>query len=77
MDGPFHKLADLFRQLGLPDDPASVELFIAAHRCLPTGVALCDASFWTPSQSQFLREEISDDADWAEVVDSLSVLLSA
>ena len=76
MESPIHRLGDLFGQLGLPDDPASIESFIAAHRPLPAGVALADAAFWTPSQAQFLREEISDDADWAELVDSLGSLLS-
>ena len=76
MESPIHRLGDLFRQLGLPDDPAAIENFIAAHRPLPAGVALADASFWTPSQAQFLREEINDDADWAELVDSLGSLLS-
>lgn len=77
MESSIHKLGDLFRQLGLPDDSASIESFIAAHRPLPAGVALADASFWTPSQAQFLREELSDDADWAEIVDSLGSLLSS
>ena len=77
MESSIHQLGDLFRQLGLPDDPASIEAFIAAHRPLPAGVALADASFWTPSQAQFLREELSEDADWAEVVDSLGALLSS
>jgi hypothetical protein len=36
---------------------------------------LADAFFWTESQSQFLRDEILDDADWAEVVDQLNVML--
>jgi len=77
MESSIHKLGDLFRQLGLPDDPASIEDFIATHRPLPAGVALADALFWAPSQAQFLREEISDDADWAELVDTLGSLLSA
>lgn len=76
MESPIHRLGDLFRQLGLSDDPASIEAFIASHRPLPAGVALADAVFWSPSQAQFLREEISDDADWAELVDSLGSLLS-
>jgi hypothetical protein len=29
MESALHKLADLFRQLGLPDDPASIEGFIS------------------------------------------------
>lgn len=77
MESPVHRLGDLFRQLGLPDDPASIEDFIARHRPLPAGVAIAEAPFWSPSQAQFLREEINDDADWAELVDSLGSLLSA
>ena len=67
----------MFGQLGLPDDTASIEAFIASHRPLPPEVALADAPFWTPSQAQFLREEIAEDADWAEIIDSLAALLSA
>ena len=77
MDSSIHRIGDLFQQLGLPDDPAAIDNFIAAHRPLPAGVALADAPFWTPSQAQFLREKINDDADWAELVDSLAAQLSA
>lgn len=76
MELPNHTLSDLFEQLGLPADAASIEAFVATHRPLPEGVAVADAPFWTPSQAQFLREEIREDADWAEVVDSLGALLS-
>jgi len=77
MESPFHRLPDLFRQLGLPDDRASMERFIARHRPLAANTALCDAPFWTPSQAQFLREKVAEDADWAELVDRLASLLSA
>jgi len=77
LESPIHDLHDLFGQLGLADDPASIEAFIAAHRPLPVGVALADAPFWTSSQARFLREEIADDADWAEIVDRLGAMLSA
>jgi hypothetical protein len=76
MEPPFHRLPDLFRQLGLPDDPSSIERFIARHRPLACNTALCDAPFWSPSQAQFLREEVAEDADWAEQVDQLGLLLS-
>jgi hypothetical protein len=66
----------LFRQLGLPDDPTAIDRFIAAHRPLPAGMALCDAPFWTPAQAQFLREQIGQDADWSELVDELAARLS-
>lgn len=77
MEDANHSLADLFRQLGLPDEPAAIEDFIARHRPLPAGTPIADASFWTPSQAQFLREELADDADWAERVDELAARLSA
>jgi len=76
MENTVHTLSELFRQLGLPDDSASIEDFIARHRPLPHGLSLAEAPFWTPSQAQFLSEEISADADWAELVDTLSSLLA-
>ncbi len=77
MEAPVHHFSDLFKQLGLPSEPGAIEGFIAGHRPLPDGVALADAAWWTPSQSQFLREQLGADADWAEVVDSLAARLSA
>lgn len=77
MQTPIHSLGDLFRQLGMPGDAGSIEAFVEAHRPLPPGMMLADAPFWSPSQAQFLREEIDDDADWAEWVDSLGALLSS
>lgn len=76
MESPFHTVSDLFRQLGLPDDPASIEAFLARHRPLAAGTRLCDAPFWTPAQAQFLRDDIRDDADWAVAADDLALRLS-
>ncbi len=73
---PFvHSMNNLFRQLGLPDDDNAVESFIRSHQPLPSSVFLPDATFWSNAQADFLREAISDDADWAEVVDELDSLL--
>lgn len=72
-----HTLSDLFAQLGLPSEPAEIERFAAAHRPLPEAVRLPDAAFWSPSQAQFLRDELREDADWAEVVDQLNLMLRA
>ncbi|KQP21735.1 DUF2789 domain-containing protein [Pseudorhodoferax sp. Leaf267] len=77
MDLSNHTMHDLFDQLGLPSDETSVQKFIARHRPLPQGQQLADAPFWTPAQAQFLREQLSGDADWAEVVDQLNVSLHA
>ena len=75
MDSGIHKFSELFCQLGLPDDSASIDAFIAAHRSLAPDVALADAPFWSASQRDFIRQEIIEDADWAELVDQLDVSL--
>lgn len=75
MDQAVHTLSDLFRQLGLPDTRADVSRFIAVHRPLAADVTLADASFWRPEQARFLREELQEDADWAELIDTLDASL--
>lgn len=75
MENQQHTIHHLFAQLGLPDDPASVDAFIATHAPLPHDVRLADASFWTPTQAAFLRAEIAEDADWSAVVDTLDARL--
>lgn len=75
MEPPVHDLSSLFKQLGLADDPASIDAFIKTQGPLPEGRKLADATFWSPAQAAFLREEILEDADWAEVVDQLNVRL--
>lgn len=75
MELPTHSLPALFKQLGLPDDPISIERFIATHSPLKPELHLADAFFWSRSQADFLRDEVLEDADWAEVVDQLDVLL--
>lgn len=75
MQPAFHPLSELFRQLGLPDDAASIEAFVQTHAPLPAGVALADAPWWTPAQARFLREAVCEDADWAEVVEQLDAAL--
>ena len=72
-----HPFSQLFAQLGLADDHAGIQAFIAAHSPLPNGMRLEDAPFWSPAQAQLLREERQDDADWAMVVDRLNVALHA
>ena len=74
MELPNHELKELFDQLGLPSSKAEIEQFVAAHT-LPDGTKLADATFWNPAQAEFLRDQINDDADWAELVDQLNVLL--
>lgn len=75
MEQSQHTVSELFAQLGLPADAASIEAFIATHAPLPHQVALADAPFWNPTQAGFLREELIEDADWAELVDQLDACL--
>lgn len=77
MESTVHPFSELFAQLGLANDNASIQQFIATHSPIPDGVRLEDATFWSPSQAQLLREERRDDADWAMVVDRLNVALHA
>lgn len=75
MESGIHSLRNLFEQLGRPGSDADIARFVAAHRPLADDIRLADAPFWTPAQAQFLREEVADDADWAEVVDQLNLML--
>lgn len=75
METPVHTMTSLFAQLGLPSDPESIARFIATHSPLAQDVKLADAPFWTSAQASFLREEIIEDADWAEVIDQLNASL--
>jgi len=70
-----HNICNLFAQLGLPSDTASVDNFIASHGPLPEDMLLSDAPFWSHAQSRFLKEEIQEDADWAPAVDTLNARL--
>lgn len=72
-----HDISSLFAQLGLAADAESIARFIHTHRALVSNVVLSEAAFWTPTQAEFLREEILKDADWAEVIDQLNTALHA
>ena len=67
-------LEELFKQLGLDSDQASIDAFVSQHP-LPDDVKLIDADFWTQPQSAFLKEQMRVDAEWAPVVDELNQLL--
>lgn len=77
MDKPIHDMQSLFKQLGLANSPSEIEAFIQQHKPVPRGTSLAEADFWTDAQSAFITEEIAEDADWAQVVDELDVMLRA
>lgn len=66
---------DLFKQLGLPNDVMAIEAFLTLRRPLAAATRIEDASFWSLSQRHFLKEQLSCDADWAELIDRLSLAL--
>jgi hypothetical protein len=70
-----HNLTSLFDQLGLPSSEKDIEAFIHTHRPLDATIPLSKAPFWTPGQSQFLGEQIKNDADWAVVIDKFDTSL--
>ncbi|NHQ88492.1 DUF2789 domain-containing protein [Iodobacter sp. HSC-16F04] len=72
-----HHLNALFAQLGLASGDDDIAAFIMKHAPLPSHFSLLEAPFWTENQAAFLREELEEDADWAEVIDQLDVALRA
>lgn len=70
-----HAFHELFAQLGLPCDAASIAQFVQAHSPLHGAVGLPDADFWSPAQAAFLRESLLQDNGWAQQVDALSQAL--
>lgn len=75
MNDSVHTLSDVFSQLGLSSEPNSIERFIQTHRPLDSAVRLPDATFWNEAQRNFLRQQLSADADWAELIDQLDASL--
>ncbi|MFB4391742.1 MULTISPECIES: DUF2789 domain-containing protein [unclassified Pseudomonas] len=75
MDAPIHPFSDIFKQLGLPDDPVEIERFITTHSPLDDGIKLVDAPFWNDSQRAFLKENYIADSDWIVMIDQLNEAL--
>ncbi len=69
-----HNMVNLFQQLGLPSSEDDIQDFIE-HHPLDAQTNIFDASFWSPNQAKFLREQIKVDADWAAVIDALNIAL--
>ncbi len=75
MEQPVHSLSSLFDQLGLEHSDQAIDDFIKLHRPISSGLPLHQAEFWSASQAAFLHEAVEEDADWADVVNSLDVML--
>lgn len=70
-----HNIASLFGQLGLDNSDEAIDLFIHSHKPLNQHKAIYEADFWSAAQSEFIKQALADDADWAIVVDQLDVML--
>jgi hypothetical protein len=75
MDRSNHTLACLFSQLGMNNSEQDISDFISSNKGIPADITLSSAKIWNASQALFLSQAISEDADWAEIVDNLDVLL--
>jgi hypothetical protein len=75
MENMTHTFTDLFKQLGLPSDAMSIDAFLKLRRPLASSTRVEDAPFWSLSQRHFLKEQMASDADWAELIDRLSLAL--
>ena len=71
-----YTLPDLFKQLGLPADTASIDAFIAQHSGICKQCGLPDAPIWTDIQRNFLREAVAQDSEWAMTSETLTGMLS-
>ena len=76
MDTSDHSMQSLFAQLGLSNSDTAIDNFIQNNH-LPDDIPIENAAFWSAGQAQFIREAITQDADWAEVVDHLDTQLRA
>ncbi len=75
MNQSYNRFTELFLQLGLPSDVDGIKHFLENHSPLDPSIRLENAPFWTQAQSTLLRDEILQDADWAEVIDQLNAAL--
>lgn len=75
MNQSYHRFTELFLQLGLPSDVDGIKHFLENHSPLDPSIRLENAPFWTQAQSTLLRDEILQDANWAEVIDQLNAAL--
>ncbi|WP_412461162.1 DUF2789 domain-containing protein [Pseudomonas sp. SC11] len=75
MDATTHEFSEIFKQMGLDDDPVEIDRFITTHSPLDDDVKLVDAPFWSDSQRAFLKENYIADSDWIVMIDQLNEAL--
>ncbi|HIF54980.1 MAG: DUF2789 domain-containing protein [Methylococcales bacterium] len=75
METSIHSITALFDQLGLGSTDQEIDDFIDRHKPLSGKIELYHADFWNTAQASFLKQMKDEDADWAEIVDQLDVML--
>lgn len=75
MRSNINTMSDLFKQLGLPADPASIREFIGQHEGACIHCTLPHAPIWTESQRAFLDQAVAEDSDWALPAEELAGML--
>ena len=65
----------LFKQLGLNNDPDSIDAFIEQNKIYSHELHIADAPCWSKSQSEFLRDSIYDNSEWSNSIDELDIIL--
>jgi hypothetical protein len=73
---PAKTMTELFRQLGLPSDEASIQLFISQHDGVCRECGLVQAPIWNESQRNFLQEAVAQDSEWSMMAEALMAALS-
>lgn len=70
-----HQLSSLFKQLGMAHDTAAIENFINDNSVVPDGTEIHELQCWSRSQTNFLQQAITEDAEWCIGVDQLNTVL--
>ena len=64
-------LHNLFEQLGLAADEGAIDEFIETHKGLSDEVHIENADFWSRAQASFIKNALTEDAEWTELIDQL------
>ena len=70
MDSTYHRLEELFDQLGLPSDTGNIHFFIAQNSPLTNCIKLEYAPWWTASQAKLIANTDAAVATVAENPDA-------
>jgi Protein of unknown function (DUF2789) len=73
---PAKTMSELFKQLGLPYDQTSIDLFISQHDGVCRHCGLVQAPIWSDSQRAFLQEAVAQDSEWSMTAEALMAALS-